>query len=255
MKRHEAMKLVKYLSRMVEKGYTIVTWNGFDFDILAEESGMFAECRQLAFDHVDMMFHLLCQRGFGVSLACASRAMGLPAKEAGISGIVIPRLWAEGQRGKVLEYVAHDAWVTLQLAIMCEKSGCLCWATRTGRRNEMPLRRGWLSVRDALRLLKPRSAGGMGVGREQVGRLGCKGLAVPTLGAERDPCQLFDGYERTAKRLHGHRARRWVVERFNSWMNRYRRILIRWEKKAVNYQAFLHLAIAYITWNQIKVLG
>jgi hypothetical protein len=48
--------------------------------------------------------------------------------------------------------------VTLQLAAMCEKSGCLCWATRTGRRNEMPLHRGWLSVRDALRLPRPRNA-------------------------------------------------------------------------------------------------
>ena len=59
------------------------------------------------------------------------------------------------------------------------------------------------------------------------------------------------GDERAAKRLHGRRARRWVVERFNSWMNRFRRILIRWEKKDVNYQALLHLAFAYITWNQI----
>ena len=28
----------------------------------------------------------------------------------------------------------------------------------------------------------------------------------------------------------GFRARRWVVERAHSWMNRFRRILIRWEK-------------------------
>lgn len=30
----------------------------------------------------------------------------------------------------------------------------------------------------------------------------------------------------------GFKARRWVVERTHSWMNRFRRILIRWEKKA-----------------------
>ncbi len=58
------------------------------------------------------------------------------------------------------------------------------------------------------------------------------------------------GDEQIAKRLHGRRARRWVVERLHSWMNRFRRILIRWEKKADNYQAFLHFACAYITWNQ-----
>lgn len=32
------------------------------------------------------------------------------------------------------------------------------------------------------------------------------------------------------KREAGFRARRWVVERAHSWMNRFRRILVRWEK-------------------------
>ena len=43
MSHNDAKKLVNYLSRMVSAGYTIVTWNGvgFDFDILAEESGTF----------------------------------------------------------------------------------------------------------------------------------------------------------------------------------------------------------------------
>jgi putative transposase len=36
----------------------------------------------------------------------------------------------------------------------------------------------------------------------------------------------------------GHRARRWVVERTHSWINRSRRLLVRWEKKAENYLAF-----------------
>jgi len=31
-----------------------------------------------------------------------------------------------------------------------------------------------------------------------------------------------------------YRARRWVVERTHSWMNRFRRILIRWEKSIDN---------------------
>ena len=40
----------------------------------------------------------------------------------------------------------------------------------------------------------------------------------------------------------GYRARRWVVERTHSWMNRFRRLLIRWEKKSANYVGLLHLA-------------
>ena len=44
----------------------------------------------------------------------------------------------------------------------------------------------------------------------------------------------------------GYRARRWVVERTHSWMNRFRRLLIRWEKKVDNYLALIHLACACI---------
>jgi putative transposase len=48
----------------------------------------------------------------------------------------------------------------------------------------------------------------------------------------------------------GYKARRWVVERTHSWMNRFRRILIRWEKKPVNYLGLLHLVCAYITFKR-----
>jgi putative transposase len=40
----------------------------------------------------------------------------------------------------------------------------------------------------------------------------------------------------------GYRALRWVVERTHSWLNRSRRLLVRWEKKTQNYLAFLQLA-------------
>ncbi len=39
----------------------------------------------------------------------------------------------------------------------------------------------------------------------------------------------------------GAKARRWVVERDHSWLNRYRAILVRWCKKPENYLACLHL--------------
>jgi len=48
----------------------------------------------------------------------------------------------------------------------------------------------------------------------------------------------------------GQMARRWVVERAHSWLNRFRRLLVRWEKKALNYLALLHFACAIITWNR-----
>jgi putative transposase len=57
------------------------------------------------------------------------------------------------------------------------------------------------------------------------------------------------------KRIPGYRARRWVVERTNSWMNRFRRLLIRWEKKKENYVAMLHIACAWITYQQTGIFG
>jgi len=53
----------------------------------------------------------------------------------------------------------------------------------------------------------------------------------------------------------GFRARRWVVERTHSWMNRFRGLLIRWPKKASNYLAFLHLVCGIIAWRSAGLLG
>ena len=50
------------------------------------------------------------------------------------------------------------------------------------------------------------------------------------------------------------KARRWVVERTHSWMNRFRGLLIRWSKKPENYIALLHLVCALITWRSTGLL-
>jgi transposase len=57
------------------------------------------------------------------------------------------------------------------------------------------------------------------------------------------------------KRDAGFRARRWVVERTHSWLNRFRRVLVRWEKKAANYLALLHLVFAVITYRCAGLTG
>ena len=53
----------------------------------------------------------------------------------------------------------------------------------------------------------------------------------------------------------GKRARRWVVERSHSWMNRFRRILVRWDKKPENYLALLHFACALIAFRAAGLFG
>lgn len=45
-------------------------------------------------------------------------------------------------------------------------------------------------------------------------------------------------------------ARRWVVEGTHSWFNRYRKLLVRFEKTAASYEALLYLASALIAFRR-----
>ena len=64
-----------------------------------------------------------------------------------------------------------------------------------------------------------------------------------------------DERERIIPDIPNYRARRWVVERTHAWMNRFRRLLIRWEKKPENYLAMIHLSCAAIAVLAIQVFG
>lgn len=82
--------------------------------------------------------------------------------------------------------------------------------------------------------------------------------AVPALAREfkftahlRSRGEEAQGLKRKARA----KARRWVVERTHSWMNRFRGILIRWNKKAVNYLGMLHLVLGLITLRAIGLSG
>ena len=47
-------------------------------------------------------------------------------------------------------------------------------------------------------------------------------------------------------------ARRWVVEVAHSWFNRFRRLLIRWEKQSAKYLALVHLAATLIIYRKLR---
>ncbi len=57
------------------------------------------------------------------------------------------------------------------------------------------------------------------------------------------------------KRDAQHKARRWVVERAHRWMNRFRGLLVRWDKKPKNYLAFLHFACGLIAFRAAGLFG
>ena len=53
----------------------------------------------------------------------------------------------------------------------------------------------------------------------------------------------------SSERLGRHR---WVVERTLAWLSRYRRLRIRYERRADMHLAFLHIGCALICWNFIN---
>jgi transposase len=53
----------------------------------------------------------------------------------------------------------------------------------------------------------------------------------------------------TSARLGRHR---WVVERTLAWLNRFRRLAVRYERRADIHQAFLSLGCALICWNYLR---
>lgn len=153
----EIRTLIRHLQAEVAAGRTILTWNGlgFDFDILAEESGEYAACKELALEHIDMMFHVFCLKGFGLGLDKAAKGMGLRGKTPGISGEMIPRMWNEGRYQVVLEYLRQDVQTTLDLGVAADQQRQLRWLSNRGTPQQLPLNSGWLTVKRALELPLP----------------------------------------------------------------------------------------------------
>jgi putative transposase len=84
----------------------------------------------------------------------------------------------------------------------------------------------------------------------------CLDLGYDDAGSRREAAQR--GYVSHIRsgggvRKRQHQARRWVVERTHAWLNRFRRLLIRWERKVANYEALLHLACSLICWRAAQV--
>jgi hypothetical protein len=139
---------VSYLDAQKAADFLPLTWNGlgFDFDVLAEESGRKSACRDLALGHVDMMFHVFCIKGFPVALSKVASGMGLPGKTQGMSGREAPSRWAAGDHQSVIEYVCQDVRTTLAVASAAERGKGMSWITGQGKRAWMPLPAGWMTV-------------------------------------------------------------------------------------------------------------
>lgn len=150
-------KLIAYLEDAVLHGHQILTWNGlgFDFDVLAEESGCWDRCSHLALNHIDMMFHFFCLKGFPLALDAAAKGLGLPGKPAGMTGANAPELWQRGAYQAVLDYVAQDARTTLAVAKAAIAHRGINWTSKRGLFQHVDLPAGWLPVSRANELPLP----------------------------------------------------------------------------------------------------
>jgi transposase len=62
-------------------------------------------------------------------------------------------------------------------------------------------------------------------------------------------CRIARKGIEASERLGRHR---WVVERTLAWLNQFRRLTVRYERRAAIHEAFLHLGCALICWNFLQ---
>ena len=51
-----------------------------------------------------------------------------------------------------------------------------------------------------------------------------------------------------------YKARRWIVEVTHSWLNRFRKLLVRFEKLTATHEALLHMAAAIIAFRKAGII-
>lgn len=167
MTQDKCQKLVKELQALAKNGYKIVTWNGcsFDFAVLAEESGMLAECADLAMNHIDMMLIVTFTKGWFLGLQKALEGAGLGGKVKSLTlsdGTVIkdmngskaPGLWAQGEHDAVLTYLKGDVVQLLKLTGVVKQKGGISWMSSGGKRQKVGVDR-LLTVKECFDIPEP----------------------------------------------------------------------------------------------------
>lgn len=160
MRKSEVCELVYYLEWITKHGgYKIVTFNGagFDFECLAEESGMVDECKELALNHIDLFLQIFCQLGYGPGLDRLAKGMGLGEKPQGINGAAAPQMWLDGRYQEVLDYCAGDVRLTMALALEIKRLGAVQWTSKAGKSTGSQMLE-LMIVKESLQLPEPDTA-------------------------------------------------------------------------------------------------
>ncbi len=146
LSKEQCIKLVHDLQDIVNEGYSLLAWNGagFDFHVLAQESGLYEECGELALNHIDMMLLVTFEKGWYLSLQKALTGARLEGKLKSVTlsdntqlsdmeGAKAPRLWASGEHKAVLAYLKNDVIQPLKLAEDIQRTGSIRWTSNNGK--------------------------------------------------------------------------------------------------------------------------
>jgi hypothetical protein len=161
LQRRDVRRLVQRLGELVGSGYTLLTWDAMrsEWDLLASQSQDRVFCRQLASQHVDMVFHVVCARGHRLSLEHAAYGMELTLERPDSHRTTALQRWSEKDCRAALEALSQHVRLTIDLAHVCQEQGLVAWESNSGRRTQLELPQGWLTVEQALQLPTPDVSG------------------------------------------------------------------------------------------------
>ena len=161
LQRRDVRRLVQQLGELAGRGYTLLTWDAMrsDWDLLASQAQDRVFCRQLASQHVDMVFHVVCARGHRLSLEHAAYGMELTLERPDAHRTTASQRWSEKNYRPALESLSQHVRLTIDLAHVCQEQGLVAWESQSGRRTQLELPQGWLTVAEALQLPTPDVSG------------------------------------------------------------------------------------------------
>ena len=150
-----AREMLAWLREQQLGGAKVCAWNGLSFDLrwIAHAAGDRKLAAEVALDLYDPMFQFVCQRGVPIGLASVGEALGIGEKKL-MSGADAPREWAQGDRRKVLDYVAGDCRITEAIVARIEELREVRWKTKKGTTSREGFPR-LLKVRECLALPVP----------------------------------------------------------------------------------------------------
>ena len=167
LSKEENQNMVRELMAYANDGYTFVTWNGcgFDFRLLAEESGMVEECGELALNHVDLMLLVTFKKGWFLGLNKALKGANIAEKVHELelkngeilhdmNGGLAPQLWADGEYDAVLTYLRGDVEQTLALAENIIETHEIRWTSGNGKPQSVSVPK-LLTVRECFDIREP----------------------------------------------------------------------------------------------------